>query len=403
MKKGNEIDKLFKEGLESPDIPFNEANWLSLEERLHPKEKRRIVPIIWFAAVAGIAAMLLVVFLFLPKEDQQKRNDQVENKKTGTPQGKNQEQTKKEDQNNNNVKNNEKANQYADVKKTGKEQKEMIVHDKADSENDKLSLNNASNNFIDLKLASTDRTISNNLQSNSQSENLLNVSASQIIFNDQKLNTTLAYAKVKTAPNPIVNKNKPRLVLSILAAPDLTSIQTSGRSNLSGSFGAELTLSVTKRLSITTGAAYAKKIYDSDFSLYRPNTSYVFKVAPTNVHANCDVIDIPLNVNYKVFDNNRNSITVSTGLSSYLMLKEKYSYTYDGSYQRPQDFEVKNQNQHYLGIANIGVEFQHKINNKISIGARPFIKLPLTDIGYGNSKLSSTGVAVSLNMNLFKK
>jgi hypothetical protein len=120
-------------------------------------------------------------------------------------------------------------------------------------------------------------------------------------------------------------------------------------------------------LSITTGAAYAKKIYDSDFSLYRPNTSYVFKVAPTNVHANCDVIDIPLNVNYKVFDNNRNSITVSTGLSSYLMLKEKYSYTYDGSYQRPQDFEVKNQNQHYLGIANIGVEFQHKINNKISI------------------------------------
>ncbi|RYG16278.1 MAG: hypothetical protein EOO07_13600 [Chitinophagaceae bacterium] len=196
---------------------------------------------------------------------------------------------------------------------------------------------------------------------------------------------------------------KSRFVLSILAAPDLTSVEYSGRSNLSGSIGAELTFSLTKRLSITTGAAYAKKIYESDFSLYNPNSSYVFRTQPTNVRANCDVLDIPLNVNYKIFDGQRNSLSVSTGLSSYLMLKEKYSYTYNSAYPGPAGYEVKNQNQHYLGIANIGVEFQHKINSKLSISARPFMKIPLTDIGYGNSKLSSTGVAVSVNMNLFRK
>jgi len=64
---------------------------------------------------------------------------------------------------------------------------------------------------------------------------------------------------------------------------------------------------------------------------------------------------------------------------------------------------VRGSNQHYLGIANIGVEFQHKINNNLSISAKPFMKIPLTDIGYGNSRLSSTGVAVSVNMNLFRK
>jgi len=115
------------------------------------------------------------------------------------------------------------------------------------------------------------------------------------------------------------------------------------------------------------------------------------------------VLDIPLNLNFKVFEGKRNSIAVSTGLSSYLMLKEKYSYTYNSTYPGPADYEVRNQNQHYLGIANLGVAIQHKINNKFSISARPFIKIPLTDIGYGNSKLSSTGVAVSVNMNLFKK
>jgi len=85
------------------------------------------------------------------------------------------------------------------------------------------------------------------------------------------------------------------------------------------------------------------------------------------------------------------------------MLKEKYNYSYDGNYQGPQAYEVRNQNQHYLGVANVGLEFQHKINEKLSISAKPFMKLPLTGIGYGNSRLSSTGVAVSVNMNLFKK
>ena len=65
MKEGKDIDKLFKDGLENPDLPFNDLDWDNLEERLHPSPKRRIVPLMWLTAVAGIAAMLLVVFLLL--------------------------------------------------------------------------------------------------------------------------------------------------------------------------------------------------------------------------------------------------------------------------------------------------------------------------------------------------
>jgi hypothetical protein len=221
-------------------------------------------------------------------------------------------------------------------------------------------------------------------------------------FEKQNLTIEPVKGKMPGIKDPVFKK-KSRFVLSILAAPDLTSVQKSGQSSLSGGFGIEATVILTKKLSVTTGASYAKKIYDSDFSLYKPNTDYVFGIKPTNIHANCDVIDIPINLNYKVFNGRRNSISVSTGLSSYLMLKEKYSYSYNGTYQGPENFEVRNQNQHYLGIANVGVEFQHKINNNLSISAKPFMKIPLTDIGYGNSKLSSTGVAVSVNMNLFKR
>ncbi|MBC6108947.1 hypothetical protein ACFOG5_13540 [Pedobacter fastidiosus] len=389
MKEGRDIDKLFKDGLENPDLPFNDLDWDNLEEKLHPKQKRRIIPIIWFAAVAGIAAMLLVVFLFVKLDE---RNTYTKAIVKGS--------IKKDSNLIENNKVNRTTKDLLDNKDKG-----LVAINKSviDSGNNKEFHTYKIKTITDVfgKLI-VEQKVNANILANVNYDLSLNSSIIPVQYKTEELIKSPGRTKLDKAFSPVF-KSKPRLVLSILAAPDLTSVQSSGKSALSGSFGAELTLFLTKRLSITSGAAYAKKIYDSDFSLYRPNSTYVFNVNPTNVHANCDVIDIPLNVNYKVFDNNRNSITVSTGLSSYLMLKEKYSYTYGEAYQKPLDYEVKNQNQHYLGIANVGVEFQHKINNNLSISARPFMKIPLTDIGYGNSKLSSTGVAVSVNMNLFKR
>lgn len=392
MKEGKDIDKLFKDGLENPDLPFNDLDWDDLEERLHPKPKRRVIPVVWLAAAAAIAAMLLIVFLLVkPTEGPIGVNSVVKNG-------------------------------VGDKNKANPENKRRKVPEMPVKQNDPLiskdSTDLAANGFNKHILEKTREnnilTGTNtpksdfaqpdnaNLLANVAYQPKLSNELSPVTFKDQKLIASIATGKPEHIKEPVLSK-KSRLVLSILAAPDLTSVQKSGMSSLSGGFGVEATYSLTKKLSITTGATYAKKIYDSDFSLYKPNSNYVFKIIPSNIHANCDVIDIPLNVNYKVFGNSRNSISVSTGLSSYLMLKEKYSYSYDGAYKGPQDYEVRGRNQHYLGIANVGVEFQHKVNNNLSISAKPFMKIPLTDIGYGNSRLSSTGVAVSVNMNLFGK
>jgi len=395
MKKGNDIDNLFREGLEQPDIPFNEAHWQAMEERLHPKPKRLIAPVIWFAALSGLAAMLLIVFFVIKPADKKSDANLVVKKKA--------------EQNGANKSFNNNENELKKDLKIEKN-KGLIDEGQILTGADKSEVRNSS-----YENQAGNENLSNSILAASivNKNSLINTIASSdisVVDNSYKM---IAFKGKTTFPNDfgkpkdkvVLKKpaSRPRFVLSILAAPDLTSVEYSGRSNLSGSIGAELTFSLTKRLSITTGAAYAKKIYESDFSLYNPNSSYVFRTQPTNVRANCDVLDIPINVNYRLFDGKRNSVSVTTGLSSYLMLKEKYSYTYNSPYPGPADYVVKNQNQHYLGIANIGVEFQHKINSKLSISARPFMKIPLTDIGYGNSKLSSTGVAVSINMNLFRK
>ncbi|RBQ06884.1 hypothetical protein [Pedobacter miscanthi] len=394
MKEGKDIDKLFKDGLENPDLPFNDLDWDNLEERLHPAPKRRVIPLYWYAAAAGIAAMLLIVFLWVKPNDKieviavtkTNKENQNNNKKTQDNIAKSTEVPTKQIDPTVNIDSNQLAVNKKDIKVAGKPVQKNISD---------LAVENS-------QKATEILSTNTNMLANVQFKPELNLDINQVQFKGQNLTTSVAVGKPERIKAPAV-KQKSRFVLSILAAPDLTSVQKSGTSSLSGSFGVEATYAITKRLSITTGAAYAKKIYDSDFSLYKPNTSYIFKIAPSNIHANCDVIDIPLNVNYKVFGNNRNSVSVSTGLSSYLMLKEQYTYSYDGAYQGPQGWEVKGQNQHYLGIANVGIEFQHKINNNLSISAKPFMKIPLTNIGYGNSKLSSTGVAVSVNMNLFKR
>lgn len=390
MRAGKDIDKLFKDRLENPDLPFNDLDWDNLEERLHPTPKRRVVPIIWLTAAAAVAAMLLVVFLLVkPDGDQSKTNPQV---KTKTNE-------------NNKPLNNEGGliEKPINNDSLAKDREESLLTENnkgAEDSKDQKIIKTGFVREIFPQVIEKGNSSNNNLLADVIYNPEIKAETKLVEFEKQNLVADPVRGKMPRIKDPIFKK-KPRFVLSILAAPDLTSVQKSGRSSLSGGFGVEATLFLTKKLSVTTGAAYAKKIYDSDFSQYNPNSNYVFKANPANIHANCDVIDIPINVNYKIFDGRRNSISVSTGLSSYLMLKEKYSYSYNGAYQGPQSYEVRNQNQHYLGIANVGVEFQHKINNNLSISAKPFMKIPLTNIGYGNSKLSSTGVAVSVNMNLF--
>lgn len=392
MKAHNDIDKLFKDGLGKPDIPYNELDWEELDKQLHPKPKSRIVPLFWWATAAGIAAILTVIFLFPAREKALIAPTIVKQKSN---------------------KYNQKNKPLNADLKTEKSTKEVLKP--VATINDKNSLNaqtkktDYQHNTENIYIPSKENRISNVALNNilpilPKSSIEIEDHKNAIAFSKQVINTSIAFQRqnktvIKTT------KTKPGFVLGIIAAPDLTGIQKSGRSSFSGGIGVEATLMLTKRLSITTGAAYAKKIYDSDFSLYNPKSNYVFKNQPLNIHANCDVLDIPLNVNYKILGNNRNALILTTGLSTYLMLKEDYYYSYETpNAQLPQSYEVKNQNQHYLGIANIGVTFQRKINSRLSLGITPFAKIPLTNIGYGNSKLSSTGVAISVNMNnLFSK
>jgi hypothetical protein len=192
---------------------------------------------------------------------------------------------------------------------------------------------------------------------------------------------------------------KPTLALSLVASPDINSVKGLSQNKVGTNAGLLLTIGVTRKWSISTGAIYADKPYVTNFANYA--TAYQFATNPQSVTASCTVLDIPLNIGYQVYSKGSNKFSVGTGLSSYIMLRENYTFNYAGAYPGgPATYNIRNRNQHIMGILNLNVTYQRAISSKLGLGVQPYYKLPLTGIGYGKVDLKSAGVAVGVTWNI---
>jgi hypothetical protein len=124
-------------------------------------------------------------------------------------------------------------------------------------------------------------------------------------------------------------------------------------------------------------------------------------VAPASVSTVCRMIDIPLNVSYRVFNQHQNKIFIGTGLSSYVMLQQNYTFNYTDPYATgPSHFDVSKNAGYLFGILNLNATYQRQLNSKLGVSVQPYMKIPLTNVGYSQVKLQSTGLAIGLNWNL---
>lgn len=171
--------------------------------------------------------------------------------------------------------------------------------------------------------------------------------------------------------------------MSILVAPAYNGVDNLNDGKVGSDIGLLLTLGLTERWSFSTGAVYAKKLYEAGYSSYKPDT------------------EIPLNLNYTVINKAKTTVSFGTGISSYIMLKEDYRFNYGyQSNQDPQDISLVNENQHWLSVLNLQANYERKLNSKLSVSLQPYLKVPLNDIGYANVRLQSLGMAISASWNL---
>ena len=411
----NSIDRLFKDGLQNGDegLHHQDNNWEAMENLLEGGKKPagllRKLPVI----ISGLAAMLLLLIgwlFFRPQNVQVTHNKQAKinsviKKDTG-----NYGQLTQQPAVHSKIKADTANGRMAADVYNSRERKSFFTlsavaaghtttgftpHYKAPNGNPVITSGTANGPSVNSVKAASLQPVT---LTDTAARGATVASVPALLADTTPPSFKVATATAGTKHRVNANGFKPTFAFSVLASSDLNSVQSFSQNKVGSSAGVTLTMGLTKKWSVTTGALYTNKPYAAPFSAYK--TSFKFKTDPTSVDASCLILDIPLNIGYQVYNGGKNKLGLGAGLSSYFMLRESYTFTYPGYGAATSNYTVRNQNRHLFGVANINATYRRKMNSNLDLGIQPYVKLPLTQIGWGQVNLKSAGVAVGVMWNL---
>jgi hypothetical protein len=400
MNQENDLDDLFKKRLEDPvdNESYNEADWDAMEQMLD-KQKKRGGIIYWLPIYGSVAALLLLFIGYMvlrPKASH--ANGPANPQAVIQP---------KENSGTNGGSTRQQAGQspkaqipVAIVKnlKAGKngDHAQPFFRSSADGARRTAGL---------IKQQPAVKT------ADDRSGEFLTAQGASYIKGDEGPAAQPVYPVKLTQNKPFAGVSRdlsiakktigyrPQLTLSVMAAPDINGVGSFQQSKVGTNEGLLFSVGLSRKFTISTGAIYSAKPYITGFENY--HTPYQFPTDPVNVTADCRMLDIPINIGYTVYNKHQNSVAIGTGLSSYLMLHESYKFNYANSYiTGPEQFTVPNSDGYYFAILNLNATFQHQVNSKVGFTVQPYVKLPLTTVGYSQVRLQTTGVALGLTWNL---
>lgn len=158
------------------------------------------------------------------------------------------------------------------------------------------------------------------------------------------------------------------------------------------------------RMSLQTGFFTSHKKYvagPSDY--YAKSGTYWSTVDITSVKANCLVYEIPFNLRFDFHPSSKSfRIFTLAGLSSYIMKKEDYQYTYKRYGYTNTAAATYSGNQHLFSVLRVGGGIEKQISESFSFHASPAISIPLAGVGEGAVKLYSTDILLGVRYNLLK-
>ena len=224
-----------------------------------------------------------------------------------------------------------------------------------------------------------------------------------------KEETTLDKSPAATTVK-IKNIKRSSFSLNFSAGPDVSATSSGKPGKMKLLAGLGLGYTFKDRLSIRTGFYVADKVYTALPEDYHPPARfYYYYPNLEKIDASCRVYEIPVNLSYHFGHTAKQSWFVSSGVSSYLMKKEAYNYFYKSSPTSPtisRKRTMQGVNKHYFSVFNLSAGYQKNISKSVSVTVEPYIRVPLSGVGYGKVKLNSSGVLFTFGIKpfeLFKK
>lgn len=397
------IDCIAREAAENYSFPFTENDWKNMELLLNKKEKKKR-PIVWWS----FAAILIVAgFTYWNFKKNVKQNIIIANEYTKVEE----KPTLSSSTTSTEHSSIEQTNTYKKINSINllsTSKRKQIVQQKNSNnyvlpiKQKNIVINNQSNQFLgNTKTENTDNEFFDSYLKYQFAKNIFNDKETAPTNNQEALLSKFVFSKtVNTPKDNQINKKSilSKLDIGLFAGADVTFANIKSANKLSGNASILFTYPITKKISISSGFGVANKIYTADTNNYKdailPNSRYKI----TGIDATCLVYEIPLNVVYQLKQNNLSSWYAVGGLSTYLMKKEVYDYTY--SYygtNKITSYEITNQNKHYLSILSLAIAYRKQLNKTLSYQVMPFAKIPLTGIGNGKINLYSLGLGLSIH------
>jgi hypothetical protein len=201
---------------------------------------------------------------------------------------------------------------------------------------------------------------------------------------------------IDSLPRKTVSPKFSRFGVRLALAPDINSTESTYSTPLGSSFGILFEYKLSKKFILQTGVTFSNKKYNGSFDDYHnfANTwTKFFTSKPTSVNGQCTVIDIPINLRMNVFQKTNQMWFVSTGVSTYIMPTE--GYTYNFSWGAPKTVEWSDNGKYNWSILNFSVGFEKQFSKHLYFQVEPYLKTPLSGLGRGGLNLYSSGLLFS--------
>jgi hypothetical protein len=209
---------------------------------------------------------------------------------------------------------------------------------------------------------------------------------------------------------PAVIPSIPQKGLSVrfLVAPDLSSVGLKDFQRPGTNIGALLEYQFAPRWRVQTGLLRSIKVYESPAARYEWGGT-TWPVQPESVYGRCNMLDIPLNLRYDFAlqarpDGRQNRWFASAGITTYVMLREDYSYKYANPDDPRINYKAREWSTNTGGYGfshlNVSAGYERAFGKRLSWQVEPFLKIPLKGVGYYKLNLISTGAFFSLRYKL---
>ena len=198
------------------------------------------------------------------------------------------------------------------------------------------------------------------------------------------------------------------LQIGLLFSPDFSEVRYNYENKVGANFGFSLAYQLNSKLAINSGLVFTSKNYTANgYDFHAPPGYWTNRVALEFVKANCNLLELPLNLRYDFNKAGNTTFFINGGLSSYLLKKENYTFFYHDfnfGFLREQNDVYSTGHNYWFSVLNLSTGFETRFSNSFSLQVEPYMKLPLTGIGLGKVDLTSYGVDLAIKFSpLLKK